>query len=220
MPSYVSRTAFLITMKHYPSITKEVAHNIDIYAFDKLDGSQIRAEYNDKKGFYKFGSKNQLIDRSTNPWGIAIRLINDKYSTDIHQICKDQGWKDAVCFFEFWGPNSFAGTHNFADGEALTVTLFDVNPYKRGILEPREFIHFFGHLDVPKVLYKGRVNVELFDKIKQSTLPGMTFEGVVCKGASQTNARMPTMFKVKSRAWLEKLRNYCKDNDKLFSMLE
>lgn len=207
-------------MKHYPSIPKFVNIVDDIYAFDKLDGTQIRAEYNSKKGFYKFGTRSQLIDRTTNPWGLAVKLVNDKYSTSIHQVCQEQGWKDCICFFEFWGPSSFAGTHNFADGEALTVTLFDVNPHKQGILEPKEFLQFFGHLDVAKVLYQGQVSVELFDAVKQSKLPGMTFEGVVIKGPSQTAARMPTMFKIKSQAWLDKLRVYCKGNDKLFAMLE
>lgn len=205
-------------MKHYPSITKEVIHNWKIYAFDKLDGSQIRAEWNSKRGFYKFGTKNQLIDVNTKPWGLAIKLINNKYSDSLHKVFTEQKWKDAMCFFELWGPNSFAGTHNF--NEELTTTLFDVNPYKKGILEPQEFIKFFGHLDIPKVLYEGEVSVELFDKVKQSTLTGMTYEGVVCKGASLTNAQMPAMFKIKSKAWLDKLRLYCKENEKLFAMLE
>ena len=205
-------------MKHYPSITKEVYHNVDIFAFDKLDGSQIRAEWNSKRGFYKFGSKNQLIDASTKPWGMAVKIINEKYLDGLTAVFKEHGWKDTICFFELWGPSSFAGTHDFK--EPLTCTLFDVNPYKRGILEPKEFIEFFGHLDVPAVLYHGPITVDLFDKIKQSTLPGMTFEGVVCKGASQTAQCLPIMFKVKSKAWLERLHAYCKDNDKLFAMLE
>jgi hypothetical protein len=205
-------------MKHYPSITKEVYHNIDIYAFDKLDGSQIRAEWNSKRGFYKFGSKNQLIDQSTKPWGRSINLINDKYQKDLSQVFNDNKWKDAICFFELWGASSFAGTHNFE--EELTTTLFDVNPYKQGILEPDQFIQLFGHLDIPKVLYCGQVSVELFDQVKQSTLPGMTCEGVVCKGASQTNAHMPVMFKIKSKMWLEKLRVHCNGNEKLFEILQ
>jgi hypothetical protein len=115
------------------------------------------------------------------------------------------------------GSSSFAGFHNFE--EELTVTLFDVNPYKMGVLEPRQFLSFFGHLDHPKVLYQGKVNAELFDKVKQSTLKGMTFEGVVAKGANQNNAQMPVMFKIKSQVWLNKLRTYCKGNEKLFEML-
>jgi hypothetical protein len=205
-------------MKQYPSITKEVTHNTHIYAFDKLDGSNIRAEWNSKKGFYKFGTKTQLIDAKTMPFGRAIPILQDKYAEDLAMVFEEQKWRDAICFFEFHGSSSFAGTHNF--NEDLTVTLFDVNPYKKGILEPYEFIKFFGHLDIPKVLYQGPVTVDLFDKVKQSTLRGMTFEGVVCKGASQNNAQMPLMFKIKSKAWLDRLRLYCKGNDKLFAMLE
>ncbi len=204
-------------MKHYPSITKEIRHDIHIWAFDKIDGSNIRAEWNSKRGFYKFGTKNQLIDENSKPFGRAIQLVRDKYESDLAMVFKEQKWRDVMCFFELWGPSSFAGQHDFE--EELTVTLIDVNPFKQGILEPMEFIKYFGHLDIPKVLYQGRVSVDLFDKVKQSTLTGMTFEGVVCKGASDTNARMPIMFKIKSQAWVDKLREYCKDNDSLFELL-
>jgi hypothetical protein len=205
-------------MKSYPSITKEVRHGVYIYAFDKLDGSNIRAEWNAKRGFYKFGTKNQLIDETNKPFGCAINLLRDKYAADLEMVFKEQRWRDVICFFELWGPSSFAGNHNFQ--ENLTVTLIDVNPYKQGILEPKEFIKYFGHLDTPKVLYEGKVNTELFDEVKQSTLPGMTFEGVVCKGASDSKARMPVMFKIKSQAWLQKLKTYCNGNEKLYAMLE
>jgi hypothetical protein len=205
-------------MKHYPSITKEIRHDVDIYAFDKLDGSNIRAEWNNKRGFYKFGTKTQLIDANSKPFGISIDLVKNKYEAALAEVFKEHGWKDAICFFELWGPSSFSGQHDFK--APLDVTLFDVNPYKQGILEPREFIKFFGHLDTPKVLYEGKVTTELFDMVKQSTLPGMTFEGVVCKGASTNFAKMPVMFKVKSKAWLDRLRVYCNGNENLFRMLE
>jgi len=40
-------------MLEYPTIKKEVI-NIPIYAFDKIDGSNIRVEWGPKNGFYKF----------------------------------------------------------------------------------------------------------------------------------------------------------------------
>jgi hypothetical protein len=204
-------------MKTYPSITKEIRHDIYIYAFDKLDGSNIRVEWNSKKGFYKFGTRHQLIDEKTMPFGRAIPLIREKFEQDLTMVCKEQNWKDALFFFEYWGADSFAGNHNFE--EKMDATLIDVNPYKEGILVPTEFIKLFGHLDIPKVCYEGHVTTELFDKVKQSTLKGMTFEGVVCKGANDKATRMPIMFKIKSKAWLDKLREFCKGDEKLFERL-
>ena len=204
-------------MKSYPSITKEIRQDIYVYCFDKKDGSQLRAEWNSKKGFYKFGTRTQLTDEKTMPFGRAIPLIRDKYEEHLSMVFREQGWKDAICFFEFYGPSSFAGTHNFE--ETMDVLLFDVNPYKEGILPPTEFIRLFKHLDIPKVCYEGHVSTELFDKVKQSTLLGMTFEGLVCKGANDKATKMPIMFKIKSQAWLDKLKEYCKGDDSLFDRL-
>jgi hypothetical protein len=40
-------------MKEYPSIDREIRFGEPIYAFDKLDGSNIRAEWNKKRKFWK-----------------------------------------------------------------------------------------------------------------------------------------------------------------------
>jgi hypothetical protein len=203
-------------MKSYPSISKDVRHGIYIYAFDKLDGSNIRAEWSAKKGFHKFGSRTQLIDSSHSPLGESIELIKHKYTDALSEIFLKQKWQDVLCFFEFYGENSFAGIHL---NEAHTVTLLDVNPYKQGILEPSSFIKYFGHLDIPKVLYEGMVCSTLFDQVKNSSLPGMTLEGVVCKGANDKKTKMPVMFKIKSQAWLDKLKEHCKGDMDLFKKL-
>jgi hypothetical protein len=47
----------------------------------------------------------------------------------------------------------------------------------------------------------------------------MTFEGVVCKGAFDRKTGRPLMFKVKSQAWLGRLRDFCKGDERLFEML-
>lgn len=43
----------------YPSLDYYFDYpEIYIYAFDKLDGSNIRFEWSRKRGFYKFGTRN------------------------------------------------------------------------------------------------------------------------------------------------------------------
>lgn len=200
-------------MKSYPSISKEVRGDIYTYTFAKYDGSNIRAEWNPKRGFYKFGTRTQLID-SNSQFAKAIPLIKEKYEKDLTDIFRSCKWESAICFMEFYGPSSFAGSHK--EDEEQTVTLFDVAPYKYGLLPPDQFIKYFGHLDVAKLLYEGYVNKELFDQVKQSILPGMPFEGVVVKGFEKNK---PIMFKIKSQAWLDKLKEFCRDNEELFNRL-
>lgn len=47
-------------MKQYPSIDGHIVH-LPVIAFDKLDGSNIRCEWNRKKGLHKFGSRKVLL---------------------------------------------------------------------------------------------------------------------------------------------------------------
>lgn len=204
-------------MKEYPSIPKDIRTEVPIYAFDKLDGSNIRAEWSKKRGFYKFGSKTRLMGEDDKILGESIKLVRDKYESDLSTIFVKEKWDVITCFFEFYGPNSFAGHHDLT--EKHDVTLFDVNVYKHGLLNPNEFVDFFGHLDIPKVLYYGKANSFFIESVRNGTLKDMTFEGVVCKGKNTKRTPMPIMFKVKNRAWLDKLKIRCQGDEKLFQQL-
>jgi hypothetical protein len=204
-------------MKEYPSINKDIRTDIMIYAFDKLDGTNIRAEWSKKRGFYKFGTKKCMLGEDHKIFGESIGLIRRKYEENLAEIFLQEKWDSVTCFFEFCGPNSFSGYHDLT--EPHDVTLFDVNVYKQGLLNPSDFIDLFQKTGIPKVLYYGKANSFFIEQVRSSTLDNMTFEGVVCKGKNDKKTKMPIMFKVKSRAWLDKLKTICKDDEKLFQQL-
>lgn len=203
-------------MKPYPSIPGGVRHGVPVYVFDKLDGSNIRVEWTRKRGFWKFGRRNGLID-DTNPWlPEAPALFMAKYADDLYRIFREQRWEQATAFMEFWGPSSFAGNH---EEETHDVTLFDVSVHRKGFLEPRMFLRLFGDLDHPRLLHHGNFTCDMQEQVAAGTLDGVTFEGVVAKGAWDRKAGRPLMFKWKSQAWINKLRAYCGENDELFQRL-
>ncbi len=201
-------------MKSYPSIGTQFVRT-KVVAFDKLDGSNIRAEWSKKKGFYKFGSRNLLIDDKHPMLGESIGLIAEKYQEQLSSIFSAKKWERAVAFFEYYGENSFAGSH---EDEEHEVTLIDVNVYKRGIIEPLHFIELFEDVGIPKVLHKGVLIEDLVTSVKSGTLDGMTFEGVVCKYQNQKKNKV-SMFKIKNRNWIDSLKKKCNGNDALFRRL-
>lgn len=204
-------------VKSYPSIQYATECRVPIVAFDKLDGSNVRAEWTRKKGWHKFGTRHRLVDATDPLFGQVPTLVQAKYGDALGKALSDAGHDRAMCFFEFWGPGSFAGMH---DPKATqTVTLFDVAPFQRGILEPDTYLKLVGHLDHAQVLYRGEVTLEFIESVRAGTLEGMTFEGVVCKGANDKKTKQPIMFKQKSRAWLDKLHEYCGDNKDLLNAL-
>lgn len=206
-------------MKQYHSIPHKEHykdHNSMFYVFDKLDGSNVRAEWTVKQGFCKFGRRRGLLDATNEILKEAEPLIRQKYEESVSAIFNKLSSPRITCFFEFYGPTSFAGGH--AD-EPHTVTLFDVFLYKKGIIPPQEFIKLFGHLGIPRLLHHGIVDQDLIAQVEEGTLEGMTFEGVVCKGGYDRKKKRPMMFKIKNKKWLEKLRIKCAGDDKKFEML-
>ena len=129
---------------HIPSSSK--APRLPCMAFYKYDGSNCRFEYKRKRGWYKFGTRTQLINEQDPVFGVAIKVFHDTLAEGIERVLRDKyrERESAIVFAEFFGQRSFAGTHHPEDSKELV--LFDVNPHKMGILGPREFVKNFGHL--------------------------------------------------------------------------
>jgi hypothetical protein len=197
-------------MESYPSISSVPIIGVHVYAFDKIDGSQIRAEWSKKRGFYKLGSRKQLIG-STNYLAQAQTCLDAKYAEPLAKVFSQLRWDRALAFFELAGPNSFAGSHD--PNDELDLTLFDVAHPKQGILPPKDFIKTLGHLPTPEVVHTGMLEDEDIEAIRNSDLR----EGVVCKAKGKKG---PIMFKIKTEHWIARVRERYQGNpEKLRELL-
>tara|TARA_R100000656_G_scaffold104176_2_gene76282 strand:+ start:12745 stop:13350 length:606 start_codon:yes stop_codon:yes gene_type:complete len=189
-------------MEKYPSISRDPQYGGPYLVYDKLDGQNIRAEWSKKRGFYKFGSRKVLA-------GDGLLTVGDRelitiYEGDIERIFKKLRIDRAVCFFELFGPNSFAGMHK--DFDPMEVALLDVYIHNRGMMDPRDFEKTFrGKVPMPSLLWRGNFNKEDAQAVRDRQVEGMTFEGVVVKGPPPRKDSLPVMFKVKSQEWLDKV---------------
>lgn len=206
-------------MKAYPSITTKIDFSKPYHLFDKLDGSNIRAEWNKKQGFYKFGSRTQLLTEDQKMLYPSINAFLEKYNEELCSRLSKTKAERAVAFFEWLGPNSFAGSHT-DDLKDMQPVLFDIAIYKKGFMTPDKFIEFTDGLDTPKLLHVGKISEELFQSVRNRTLPGMTFEGVICKGEFSQREGGPIMAKIKSNDWLNKLKTLCNGDDRLYNLLK
>lgn len=195
-------------MNAYPTIDYYGDHwGLPIYAFDKLDGSNIRFEYSRKRGFYKFGSRNVLIDR-THDLGPAIDVFLNKYNEGLSKIFGKKEYRDIqsiVCYGEFLGKNSAFGAHD--PNDEFDVVLFDVELHKKGFIPPKEFVSNFEELGIPTVVYHGNLNKEFVKDIKDNVYN--LSEGVICKGVVKGRKEQNNLYycKIKSNDWFARLRN-------------
>lgn len=197
-------------MKSYPRIQyfNQGLFGEDIYAFDKLDGSNIRAEWNPKRGWYKFGTRNTMIDERDLQFGEAITLFLNKYGDSLPKVFRtNKSYKrieSFVVFAEYVGEQSFAGRHNASDPK--DIILFDVNQYKHGFVTPKNFVEDFGHLHIPDVIYKGPYTMDFVQTIRDNQYN--LKEGVIVKGVLKTKNQKDEvwMVKVKTKEWLQKVK--------------
>lgn len=204
-------------MKSYPSIDywNRGIFGENIYAFDKLDGSNIRVEWSRKRykkcktesAFYKFGTRNNMINRD-NFYGDAIDIFFEKYADDIQKVFlenKKYRHADKVTFFlEYFGQSSFAGWHD--NNEEKDLLLFDIFISRRDFVAPKDFVKDFGHLHIPQVVYQGTYNKEFVEDVKNGVYD--VDEGVVVKGCQIVKSKPKVwMVKVKTNQWLDRVKN-------------
>lgn len=198
-------------MIEYPSIiNSSKAPRKNCIAFDKLDGSNFRAKYTQKKGFDVFGTRTQLIDETTPFWGEMVSVFNDTLKEDLEKLFKTKDFRDyreIIVFGEFLGENSFAGRH---EDEPHKIVLFDVlvGHKQRKFLTPQEFVKTFHSIvEIPKIVYTGNLNEEFIADVRANKF-GLK-EGVICKGTEKSGAFSGGVWtcKIKTQEYLDKLKN-------------
>lgn len=205
-------------MKPYPSIPRysPLYNGIDSHVFLKYDGSNIRAEWSKKKGWYKFGTRNYLLSEDNTELGEAINLFKELMANDLEAVLRAEWSKveSFLVFFEYFGELSFAGHH--AKSDAKHLRLFDINPHQHGIVGPEKFIELFH--DKPymaKYLGQYTINENFVNDVKNGVFSqDGQYEGVVCKWGDRHGLYM---MKIKSQQYLNDLKLRFKEDWEKYS---
>lgn len=196
----------MIEYESIAHLSKCALLNKPVYSFYKYDGSNLRFEWQSKRGFCKFGTRTQLIDEKTDVFGQGVTIFQDTIASEIIARLKNyypkrvfNTFDKIVVFSEFFGDNSFAGNHEDSDVKRLKV--FDVNLIKKGLISPKEFVDIFNDWEhSAELLYQGNLNQPYINSVKSSTTLA---EGVICKAMLDGRVQM---CKVKTDSWLGKIK--------------
>lgn len=200
-------------MIEYPSImNSSKAPRQSCIAFEKLDGSNIRVKYTNKKGFHLFGSRTQMIDKNHPFLGSVLDIFYRDFENPLVDLIEDQfpNEREVIAFLEFFGDKSFAGWHE-PDDTTKRLVCFDlmVGHKNRKFLKPQEFVKLTDKYKViaPRVIYRGNLNEQLIADVRNGVYD--VTEGVICKGTENTGAHRGGLWmcKIKTQAYLDKLFN-------------
>ena len=190
-------------MKAYPAIPNSKGQaftEFDAYVFDKLDGQNFRSEWSKKRGWYKFGSRTQMVDSNDLMFGAAVRQFQETLAEDLTKIALKERASQMVVFAEWHGPGSFAGQH--VPGETMRLSVIEATVDQRGWVGPQRFLEMFeGKVDTASYLGRHKWTRGFVQEVRNGQIP-CTFEGVV--GKSLQGPRL-IMAKAKTEEWYKKL---------------
>lgn len=203
-------------MIEYPSIqNSSKAPRKHMMAFRKLDGSNIRVKWTQKKGFCLHGSRTQLIDHTHADLGLAVEIsrgVCDRYDEMFRKEKIFRGVNEIIVFGEFLGPDSFAGKHT-NDKSEMRFTPFDVMTIlknDRRFMKPQDFIEYADKYSIPhpEVIYEGNLTDDFIRRVREEEIHPDLGEGVVCKGTEYVGnaAGHIWMCKIKTQRYLDKLK--------------
>ena len=188
-------------MEQYPSIMGSAKAPLgkECIAFNKYDGSNLRWEWNPKKGWNKFGTRRHLFDETDLQFREAIPIFLNEMADEIVLRTKEivKNPQRITAFTEFFGPGSFAGSH--VEGEPKELRLFDVFLFQKGYVKPKQFVQVYGDMkQAAEIIYEGNLTKQFVMDVKTGKFP--VFEGVICKGSDFS-------IKIKTDEYFRQLRH-------------
>jgi hypothetical protein len=197
-------------MKSYHSIQRYNEEHLgkSIFSFEKIDGSNFRAEWDRKlskkssftMGFSKFGTRREMIHKNS-PFIEAVGIFENKYTEGLDKIFREEktfrGVDRITVYGEFFGENSFAGRHDWEEDH--DVIIFDVFLYKKDYLPPADFLKIFGSFDIPFLEYSGILTPEYIKEVENGDGEGRVYKG--------TDNGKVFMGKIKTKKWLDKVKS-------------
>ena len=199
-------------MIEYPSIiNSSKAPREKCIAFDKLDGSNIRVKWTQKRSFDCYGSRTQLIDDSHPHLGESITLFEKDFVKPLDEYFRKEktyrNEREIITFLEFFGEQSFAGIHVPNDPKKLVLIDVLIGHKNRWFVNPDNFVKEFGNLvSIPRMVYTGNLNEEFIQDVRENKF-GLN-EGVVCKGLTTSGAYRGKiwMCKIKTQDYMNRLK--------------
>lgn len=202
-------------------------------AYEKYDGTNLHWVWEDTLGWYAFGTRRDRFDLDER--GIAafneahpglseaVSLFEKSYKFLPYKYSCVSDDKEVTIFTEFLGDKSFAGTHQENDPKRLIILDASIiRNDKQYMAPPMQFAIDYGHFDddpennagsktlgfhFPRMLYSGSYSGQLVEDIRNGKY--QVNEGAVIKGVVNGQTYMA---KVKTNAYMERLKTQFKDN--------
>ena len=185
-------------------------------AFEKYDGTNIYFLGTPYEGWTHFGTRRDCFIlsqggikefESIHPELTGVASLWDEQSKLFDYFHSNLSYdidQPITVFNEYFGPNSFAGSHQPQDKKQLVI--FDIRVGDK-FLSPEVFINDFKDFNIARVIFQGKFTGQLFADVRKGKYD--VKEGVVVKGMVGDQVYMA---KIKTNEYLKKLKENLPDN--------
>lgn len=179
-------------------------------AFEKYDGTNFHwkwsggwREFGTRRTKFAFDNVGEEYFQQAHPGLEGAPEAFYEAAEKLDEYLHNKYWtpdteNEIIIFSEFFGPNSFAGSHKEEDIKQHII--FDVMVNGK-LLSPEDFIKDYQPFNIAKVVYSGKYTGQFVEDVRKGKYT--SGEGVVCKGIVDGQVYMT---KIKTNSYLERLK--------------